>query len=306
MVPVLDLGNPRNPVTKLGSVGVTYNIGTYEVTAGQYTAFLNAVAQQSDPNNLYNSSMGAPGGCGIIQSGSPGNYSYQIDPAHVNDFTNRPVNFVSFWDAARFANWLQHGQPTGVQEDSNSTEDGTYTLTADGISSNSIIRNDGASWAVASDNEWYKAAYYNPTTQTYNKYPTSSNNIPGRNLLDPAPGNNANYFGSGAFPIQSPYYTTIVGQFANSLSPYGTADQGGNVAEWTETIESSTDRRLRGGQYNAGAAYMSSTISDSDGAGNLDPYVGFRIVEVTPEPASMGILGLGVIGMLIRRKGARK
>ncbi len=43
-----------------------------------------------------------------------------------------PVNFVSFWDGLRFANWLHNGQPTGAQGNS-TTEDGAYTLTAGGI-----------------------------------------------------------------------------------------------------------------------------------------------------------------------------
>ena len=39
-----------------GSVGYTYNIGKYEVTAGQYTAFLNAVAA-TDTYGLYSTGM---------------------------------------------------------------------------------------------------------------------------------------------------------------------------------------------------------------------------------------------------------
>ena len=31
------------------------------------------------------------------------------------DWANRPVNYVNFWDAARFANWLHNGQPVGPQ-----------------------------------------------------------------------------------------------------------------------------------------------------------------------------------------------
>jgi len=40
------VGNPGNAAdsTGYGSVGYAYNIGTYEVTAGQYCEFLNAVA----------------------------------------------------------------------------------------------------------------------------------------------------------------------------------------------------------------------------------------------------------------------
>ena len=126
MVPV---GNPGNaPDTRyngisVGSVRYAYQIGKYEVTAGQYTEFLNAVAD-ADPNGLYNTAMGDPSGylgANIQQIGSSPNYSYTV----AADWANRPVNYVSFWDAARFANWLHNGQPTGAQGPG-TTEGGAY------------------------------------------------------------------------------------------------------------------------------------------------------------------------------------
>ena len=52
------VGNPGNaPDTRYGisagSVDHVYQIGKFEITAGQYTEFLNAVAKD-DPNGLYN------------------------------------------------------------------------------------------------------------------------------------------------------------------------------------------------------------------------------------------------------------
>ena len=48
-VPVGNVGNANDPATGnlYGGVGYAYNIGTTEVTVGQYTAFLNAVACSS-------------------------------------------------------------------------------------------------------------------------------------------------------------------------------------------------------------------------------------------------------------------
>ena len=62
-------------------------------------------------------------GCGIVQSGSSGSYTYAVATA----YQNFPVNFISWGDAARFSNWLQNSQPTGAQG-AGTTETGTYTL----------------------------------------------------------------------------------------------------------------------------------------------------------------------------------
>ena len=114
------VGNPGNagelsgegaggygPDAIVGGVDHTYRIGKYEVTAGQYTEFLNAVAA-TDPYGLYNTNMWSNTyGCKIERTGTDGSYSYSV----AADRANRPVNYVSFFDAMRFANWLHNGQP---------------------------------------------------------------------------------------------------------------------------------------------------------------------------------------------------
>ena len=88
-----------------GFVSYAYNIGKYEVTAGQYTDFLNKVAR-TDTYGLYNTGMSNTSyGSGITRGGSPGSYTYSV----ATDFINRPVNCVSWGDSARFANWLDVG-----------------------------------------------------------------------------------------------------------------------------------------------------------------------------------------------------
>ena len=86
----------------------------------------------------------------ITRSGSDGSYSYAVN----SGFGPNPVNHVSFFDAMRFVNWLQNGQGSG------GTETGVYTI-SDGISE---TRNPSASFWLPSENEWYKAAYYDPRT----------------------------------------------------------------------------------------------------------------------------------------------
>ena len=301
-IDTVTVGNPGNvaDTTGYGAVADPYNIGKYEVTAGQYCEFLNAAAK-TDTHGLYNSSMDSSSyGCQITQNGTIGAYTYDFSGrpgGDESDWVDRPVNYVSFWDAARFANWLHNGQGAG------DTETGAYTLTAGGISTNSVTRNAGAQWAVTSEDEWYKAAYHKNVGDTgnYYDYPTSSDTAPGRDMTEATnPGNNANIYGS-PYPIDSPYYTTVAGEFESSDSPYGTFDQGGNVWEWNEAIINGSFRGLRGGSFGHNGDNLHAS-----GRGSYYPtheygYIVFRVSEV-PEPATMAVLMLGGIGILRRRK----
>jgi formylglycine-generating enzyme required for sulfatase activity len=302
-VPVGNPGNAADPASRFGAVNYNYNIGEYEVTAGQYAAFLNSVAA-TDTYALYNADMSSTfWGPGIIQHGNSGTYTYTV----ASGYFNRPVTAVTFWDACRFANWLANGQPTGPQG-AGTTETGTYSLNGV-LNPIGITRNTGATWAVASENEWYKAAYYDPNKNGsghagYWLYPTKSDATPGNDPTDPN-GNNANYFVSNGspYPIQTPYFTTVVGQFLNSASAYGTFDQGGNALEWTEeTYVGYLD--VRGGAFDYGYRDILSTSHDYTLANNETYNLGFRIVQV-PEPASLAIFGFCAALLMCRhgRKG---
>jgi MYXO-CTERM domain-containing protein len=285
-IPTVPIGNPGNAADPFtgglyGSVAYAYNIGTTEVTNAQYAAFLNAKAA-SDPFGLYNTNMAGPFG-GIIRSGSAGSYTY----ATVSGRANNPVNFVSFWDAARFANWLHNGQ--GVGGGSGDTETGAYTLTAGGISANTITRNAGWQWAVTSENEWYKAAYHQPASaggdaDNYWLFPTQGNTITTAQ---------ANY--NGVIGNITP-----VGSYGANF--YGTFDMGGNVWEWNEAILFGSDRGLRGGSFNDG---IDSNLR-ADTRSNLSPanefiLIGFRVSQV-PGPGSVALLAIGGLAAGRRRR----
>ena len=312
------VGNPGNagglsgegaggdgPDRVCGAVDYEYRIGKYEVTAAQYCEFLNAVAA-TDAYGLYSVNMDRAvklDGCDIKRTGSSGNYSYSV----AADYANRPVNYVSWGDAARFANWLHNGQPTGAQ-DLTSTEDGAYFLngaTTD-AALQEVCREADWRWAITSEDEWYKAAYHrnDGVTGNYFDYPTSSDTTPVNSLTDPDGGNNANFNPIRIYLLGAPYYRTGVGEFENSDSPYGTFDQAGNVWEWNEAIIYQTRRGLRGGSFDGITHGLQAADRGLDDPTYEWRSYGFRVSQV-PEPATLSLLALG--GLAVGRgKGAKR
>lgn len=275
---VFDRNNPS--FEGVGSVSYVYEIGITEVTNAEYAAFLNAVAA-TDTYLLYSTSMSSSGG--ISRSGSKGSYVYTATKP------NDPVNWINFWSAARFANWLTNGQPVGSQNLS-TTESGMYLLNGVREPSHSSISRaidfsaGEVGYAVASNNEWVKAAYYQPSTEggdadDYWSYPTASNITPNSSVPNGVDANTANY----GFPSGS---VKNVASYSLASSYYGTFDQGGNVWEMNDTLVGSGSRGLRGGAFNSssGALHISSKTSGSLQWG--DEYTGFRISRVPQSPKS--------------------
>ncbi len=318
-VSVGDVGNQSDihniQFSNTGRVDAAYSIGKYEVTVGQYAAFLNAVAA-TDVYGLYNPNMATDlNVAGIARIGTPGSYSYSVigSPDH-------PVTYVGWGDAARFANWLNNGQPVGLQ-DNTTTEEGAYFL--HGATSEEALtllgRQLNAKWFLPSENQWYKSAYYQPPGQGgdsdgYWQYPMKSNSTPYSDQPPGATPNNsrvgnffkndglANGFDDGfAVTASTGYnaslnYLTDVGAYSSSASYYGTFDQGGNVSEWNEYNANVAGFFLRGVlggawnnsvQYNSpsGAILWLSPISEL-------ATVGFRVASI-PEPTSVLLLLAG-------------
>jgi sulfatase modifying factor 1 len=329
---MVTIGNPgnANDSTGYGAVAYEYRIGKYEVTIGQYTAFLNAVAK-ADTYGLYHDYMSSIHFiAGIARSGSAGSYTYTpigptslgVRPPGASSPENRPITYVSWWDAARFANWMHNGQPIGSQGAS-TTETGAYNL--NGATSGAAPgRSAGARFFIPTESEWYKAAYYSPLLNTgsggYYRFATQSNIAPG-NLIGGG-ANQANYSLDNSIPSvtqSSVFYTaqnylTDVGAFINSGSYYGTFDQSGNVNEWIDfSLAAGSGRGIRGGSWRWGESSLSSAARTNTGpgeAGSGTTTDGFRLASTVavPEPSTyaMALAGLACGGytMFRRRKRA--
>lgn len=316
------VGNPGNANDTIntgtnpnyGAVNYEYRIGKYEVTIQQYTNFLNAAAK-SDPYFVYKTGMGTNLNiAGIARSGTSGAYTYSVigpsgtTPAGASSPGNRPIAFVTWFDAARFANWMQNGQGSG------STETGAYTLNG-ATSGTAPAKNPGAQFYIPTENEWYKAAYFSPVLNSgsggYYTYATQSNTAPGNTIGGEA--NQANFY-AGKFAVtQSPNidinqnYLTQVGAFTNAPSYYGTFDQSGNVFEWNDlTGAAGSSRGRRGGSFASLDAAPLSSSGRVSGPPSPQSGIGFRLASPVPEPATCASLiaglAIGGVSMWRRRK----
>jgi sulfatase modifying factor 1 len=308
------VGNPGNANDTVGdgfgAVAEEFRIAKYLVTIQQYTDFLNAVAA-TDPYSLYNTFMASDLNiAGIQQNESSGSYTYSVIGSGA-----RPITYVSWFDAARFANWMQNGQGSG------DTETGAYTLVGGQTSGTAPAKNPGAQFYIPTENEWYKAAYYSPVkdgvgSPGYYAYATQSDEAPGNTIGGGA--NQANYY-DGVFSVtlsedysSSQNYLTDVGAFTNSASFYGTFDQSGNVYEWNDLDGTAGSfRGLRGGFWvNNDAFFLSSSYRGATTPSNDGIDIGFRLASPVPEPATLGLASGGVLcacgwWVLKRRRRAR-
>jgi hypothetical protein len=293
------IGNPGNAAdttgfpNPAGSVGYEYGIGKFEVSRDMITK--------------YNSAFGTAN-------------SLEISLADMTSFggngANKPATGVSWNEAARFVNWLNTS--TGNQA--------AYKFTTGGVNDNIALWNSGgagydssnryrnslAKYVLPSYNEWYKAAYYDPSKNSgaggYWDYPTGSD-------AEPTAVASGTAAGTAVFGHPQTQGPADVNQ-AGGLSSYGVMGLGGNVWDLEESSfdlansSGSSVRGVRGGPWiHPSNVLLSSYRLNGDLPGFEGAYVGFRVVSldsppsVVPEP-SMMVIGtvLGIGGLIAKRR----
>jgi hypothetical protein len=279
----VNIGNPGNapdttgnppPPYPTGAVAYGYRISKFEVSERMITA----------ANSLGNLQIGQE-----------------------NRGPTYPATMITWNEAARFVNWLNTStgsvpaykfaiQP-GQGGYSSNSDIQLWTLTDAGYNPNNLYRNSLAHYFLPSVDEWYKAAYYDPTSGVYYDYPTGSNSPPTPVGSGTAPGTAVYHpAGFGAVPVTQ----------AGGLSPFGTMGQGGNVWEWNETSytgvndSSSLYRFHRGGTWESDAQWLAATGYNLAHANEQGFDIGFRVASV-PEPSS-SLLAVSFFALLASRR----
>jgi sulfatase modifying factor 1 len=298
-VDVLDAGNVADTNGR-GAVAYDFRIMKFEFTNAEYAHFLNTVDPNASSSLLWNSNMSNALRGGLTKNiAAPVGSRYSVK----TDWGNKPIGAISWFDAARVANWLHNGGTA-----SSSTETGAYTLTGltEAAGTLTVARNPGALFWIPTRDEWYKAAYYNGDS-TYWNYATESDTAPtsitSNGSGDGSAGPNGNFanFNNGATwnGVTSNGIVTSVGTNGRS-SHYGTYDMSGNVREIVEGSAGATDMVLVGGGYSTAAASLSSSGTPPTGiaATASSALNGFRLATITPEPGStiplLTLFGLGM------------
>ncbi len=276
----VEIGNPNNSNDSngYGSVGYGYKIGKYEISQGQIdAASANGLVGMEIPASPYSASQ--------------------------------PAAYLNWFQSAAFVNWLNTS--SGFQAAYNLAWDGSrYSMNlwdSQSAWSNggvNLFRNKDAHYFITSENEWYKAAYYNPSTSTYSLYPTKGDIAPSQTLSGNSSGTAVYSPNPSLLQILDPSAIEMAG----GESYYGTVGQGGNLVERLETAadrnndNANENRVARGGSFFQETNLLESTTSEDHTPESQYWSLGFRISSV-PEPSAVSLLAIGLGGLaMIRRR----
>lgn len=157
-------GNAADPSTGKGAVSYEYSYFDRFVRVGDWLTFLNAV----DPSGS-GGYEGRLADLGLITYNGSQWVAQSWDDCNTasgqsltaSQVSKIAVSYVSFNLACRFANWVATG----------SVSSGAYTFASSAPNANvSSINYSFQGVRLPTENEFYKAAYYDPTSSSYNTY----------------------------------------------------------------------------------------------------------------------------------------
>jgi formylglycine-generating enzyme required for sulfatase activity len=288
------------PCQRVGGVGYRYGIGQLEVTVAQYVVFLNT----ADPtgrnrHNLYStnesSSEWPKYGQIDFSAGAPRGRHYSVASP---EWADKPYGFANFLRSARFVNSLYNGRLLSKHASagggfsyvsyrvrlSRRTENGMYDMKV-----RAMTRSHRSGFVVPSQDEWIKAAYYDPNgggRYSYWEYPTNPGafgdggaSAPHSTTLNPTTGNVTN---SSTQPLATFH---AEGQPAPSWCPSAFSTESCATVNPLGIKPSSYEEAFQGSLSTVGQAGTTSPWGTLDQGGNAVEWTD------TITPAPFGVKG---------------
>lgn len=290
----------------IGSPGNAADTTGWPATAGavSYAYYMSKYEVSEDMIEKYNLAYG---------------YANNVAITYISRSPNKPATSVSWYEAARFINWLnmEVGSPVAYRFQGSGGAISRWDFRdSANYDPNNPYRSKRATFALPTIDEWYKAAYYSPSTGQYRDYGTGSNQVP-------------TPIAAGVGPDQAVYgQSQQTGPAdvdnAGSVNEFGLMAMTGNVHEWMESAEplqpinGSSPRVVRGGSWMSVQAQIEiGNYFLTNPSNNLEN-IGFRVMSLAtdnynplgdasvPEPSTIALLGLVSTYSIVKRIRASK